>query len=417
MQKLINKFIGGGYSRNALTGLSWAGFLRIVVRGISFIRIAVLARILLPAQFGVFGIASLMLAFLETITETGINVFLIQEKKGVEGYLDTAWVVSIARGIFISLVIILFAPLISSFFHSPQSLSVLYLASLVPFIRGFINPAVARFQKEIRFDREFYFRLPIYLFDSGVSIILAIVTKNPSSLIFGLIAGACLEVGLSFIFIKPLPKMCFDFIKIKKITSRGKWITISGIFDYFFQNLDDFSVGRILDQYSLGLYQIAYKISSLPITEVSQVVSRVIFPVYRMISSDKNRLWRAFVKSAVATTVLVLPLGLVIFFFPRNIILIVLGNKWLEGAVVLQVLAIYGVLRGIFYPMMAVFLAVEKQEYITVSTLAGIFGLGITIIPFVNRYGILGAGYSAIAGTVMTIPVICWYIYQIFKKK
>lgn len=415
MKRLIDKFTGGGYSKKALFGMSWVGLLKIATRTVSFFRIAVIARILLPAQFGVFAIAALILAFLETITETGVNVFLVQEKDKIGKYLNTVWVVSIIRGVFVSLLIIIFAPFISSFFRSPESLSVLYLSALVPFCRGFINPSIIRFQKEIRFDKEFIFRFPIYLFDAGVSIILVLITKNPSALIWGLVAGAVLEVFLSFRYVFPKPKFIFDIVKAKRVFSRGKWVTASGIFDYLFQNIDDFSVGRILGQYSLGIYQVAYKISSLPITEISQVFARVAFPVYRKIARDKKRLWKAFVKSTLAVCMLILPLGLVIFFFPKQIILIILGDKWIEAAAVLRILAVYGTLRGIFYPMMVVFLAVEKQEYVTVVTLAGILGLGITVIPLVVKYGVLGAGYSAVAGTVLTLPVISRYLYKIFK--
>jgi len=406
-----------GYFKDTLKGLSWMGFLRVIVRGVSFIRTANLARILMPAQFGVYGIAGLALVFLETVTETGINIFLIQEDEGIEKYLNTAWAVSIVRGLLICLFIILSAPFVSSFFHSPESLDILYLTSIVPFLRGFINPAITKFQKEIMFDREFSFKLPIYLFDASVSVVLSLITKNPSSLIYGLIAGALLEVALSFIYVKPWPKFVFDRVKTRRVISRGKWVTASGIFDYLFQNIDDFSVGRILNQYSLGIYQIAYKISSLPITEISDVATRVTFPVYRKIATDKERLWKAFIKSSLAISALVLPLGLLIFLFPKAIILVVLGDKWIEAVAVLRVLALYGVLRGIFYPMMSVFLAVGKQEYITVSTLAGILGLGITVVPFVNKYGILGAGYSAVIGTVISIPVISYYLYKIFKNQ
>jgi len=406
-----------GYFKDTVKGLSWVGFLRVIVRGVSFIRTAILARILMPAQFGVYGIACLALVFLETVTETGINIFLIQEDEGIEKYLNTAWAVSIVRGLLICLFIILSAPFVSSFFHSPESLDILYLTSIVPFLRGFINPAITKFQKEIMFDREFSFKLPIYLFDASVSVVLSLITKNPSSLIYGLIAGALLEVALSFIYVKPWPKFVFDRVKTRRVISRGKWVTASGIFDYLFQNIDDFSVGRILNQYSLGIYQIAYKISSLPITEISDVATRVTFPVYRKIATDKERLWKAFIKSSLAISALVLPLGLLIFLFPKAIILVVLGDKWIEAVAVLRVLALYGVLRGIFYPMMSVFLAVGKQEYITVSTLAGILGLGITVVPFVNKYGILGAGYSAVIGTVISIPVISYYLYKIFKNQ
>ncbi len=90
-----------GYYKQALNGISWMGLLRIFTRSLALIKIAVLARILLPAQFGIYGIATLVLGLLEMLTETGINIFLIQQKEKVDEYVDSAWVVSIIRGFII----------------------------------------------------------------------------------------------------------------------------------------------------------------------------------------------------------------------------------------------------------------------------------------------------------------------------
>src|SRR3990172_12131370 len=107
-----------GFYKDTIKGISWMGSLRGVMRSMSFVRLAILARILTPAQFGVFGIASLILSFLEIVTETGINVFLVQQKDDIDEYINTSWVVSITRGILISLIILILAPTISTFFGS-----------------------------------------------------------------------------------------------------------------------------------------------------------------------------------------------------------------------------------------------------------------------------------------------------------
>src|SRR3990167_7344642 len=98
-----------GYKTDAFKGISWIGILRASTRGITFVRLAILARILSPAQFGVFGIATLVLSLLEIITETGINVFLIQ-KKDIKSYINSAWIVSIVRGFIIAIFLFALAP-------------------------------------------------------------------------------------------------------------------------------------------------------------------------------------------------------------------------------------------------------------------------------------------------------------------
>ncbi len=87
--------------------LIWAGSLRIIVRGLGILKTVILARLLTPSQFGIFGIAFLILGILEMVTETGVNVILIQENKKIDDYINTGWIVSIARGIIISILIII----------------------------------------------------------------------------------------------------------------------------------------------------------------------------------------------------------------------------------------------------------------------------------------------------------------------
>ena len=126
-----------GYSKDIVKGISWIGSLSFLTKAAGFLEVIILARILAPAQFGAYSIALIALGLLETITETGVNIVLIQEKN-TEKYINSAWIVSIIRGIVISIVLIISAPFVSSFFHSSESLSLLYLVSVVPFLRGFI---------------------------------------------------------------------------------------------------------------------------------------------------------------------------------------------------------------------------------------------------------------------------------------
>src|SRR3989344_3574656 len=108
-----------GYKYAALVGISWITLFRILTRLLTFVRLAVLGRLLTPAQFGYFGIAALLLSLLEILTETGINVFLVQKKGNINEYINSAWIVSIARGILLALIIFLSAPFIATFFNSP----------------------------------------------------------------------------------------------------------------------------------------------------------------------------------------------------------------------------------------------------------------------------------------------------------
>ena len=397
-------------------GISWMALLRGSMRGMTVVKTVILARILTPSQFGVYGIAILVLGLLEILTETGINVVLIQEEGKTDEYISTAWVVSVIRGILISLLILALAPFIASFFSSPTALNLIRFSSLIPLVRGFINPAIVKFQKELKFNKEFWFRSSIFLVDTAFAILLGILTGSEYALIWGMFAAALLEVILSFIIVKPTPSIRFEKEKVKKVIARGKWITFAGIFEYLFQHLDDIVVGRLLGTAPLGLYQQAYRVSTLPISEVGEVFNKVTFPTYTKISEDRERLKKAFLKVTSVISLLVIPFGLALFFFAKEVVLILLGDKWLEAVGALKVLAIFGILKAISNSAYSLFLSLKKQEIITLITFVGILGLAIPLIPLINRFGIVGAGYATIIGTLVGIPIGIYFLFRIFKN-
>ena len=402
-----------GYTRSAIKGISWMSAFRMSSRVLSFIKIAVLARILTPFEFGIFGIASLLLVFLQILTETGINIFLVQTKDKIETYLDSAWVLSIIRGFIIFLVIVISAPFVSSFFKTPASLNIILLISLAPLITGFINPAEVSFQKDLKFNYEFWFRITLFFTDAAVSIVFALLTHSVYALVMGLLAGSILEVILSFYFIKPTPKLRFNMDQIKEIFHKGKWVTAYGIFNYFGENGDNIVVGKILGAPVLGLYQMAYKVSYLPISEITDVANRVIFPVYAKIEGDKKRLLAAFWKTTAIISIFTTIAGVIIFLFPLQIISIILGPQWISVASVLRILAVYAILRAALGPASAMFLAAGKQNYVTLMTFVRFSVLVITIYPLVLKYGMVGAGFSALFSALVEVPIILFLIVRI----
>lgn len=404
-----------GYTGEAIRGVTWVGAFRLTSRGLSLGRTVVLARLLTPAQFGTFGIAFLVMGLIDTLTETGINTVLIQAKDKFEEYIDTAWVISIARGILIALLIIASAQFVAAFFSSPEAYNLLLLTSIVPFIRGFINPAIITFQKNLAFNKEFWFRFGIFFVESLVMITLALITRSAASAVFGLIASSAVEVIASFLFISPKPRLQIAREKFNYIISNGKWMTLASIFNYLFYNIDNIVVGRILGVTALGFYQMGYRIATLPVTEVLDAVSKVTFPVYLRIAAEKERLRAAFFKTVLAITLIALPFGFLLLLFPQQLVLFFLGSDWLPIVPILQILAIFGVIRTISSLVYSLFLSVHKQKYVSIVTLSGLVGLLIALFPLVNAYGIVGAAIAALIGSLVPIPVMLYLSWRVLK--
>ncbi len=403
------------YKKEALFGVGWITLLRFVTRVITFIRLAILGRILTPLQFGFFGIASLFLSILEIFTETGINVFLVQYKGKIDDYIDSAWVVSVLRGFLLCFLIYSTAGLVAGFFNSNGARFIIVLMSAVPLIRGFINPTIITYQKELTFNNEFKLRSTLFLVDGFVSIIVGIITRDAVAFAWGQIGSALVEVALSYILFPLWPKLRFESEKVKHVIARGWPVTFTGIFSYFADNSDNITVGKILGASTLGIYQVAYKFSTLPITEITNVINQVIFPVYSKFSDDRTRLKRAFVQVTLASGIGGFLLGSFIYIFARPIILIFMGNQWAAAIPAIQILAIYGICRTIFGSFSALFLSVGKQDFVAQMTFCRVAALVICVVPLVARFGMYGAGVAMLISILVEIPVISYFTYRTFK--
>jgi len=406
-----------GYFKETLRGISWMTALQGLTTAVAIVKIAVLARILSPSQFGSYGIALLVLGFLEVLTETGINVFLIQEKDNIQEYLDSAWVVSIIRGTLVSLIIVLSTPFVTGFFGTPQVTHLLYLISAVAFIRGFINPMEISFQKNLQFAKQFLFQGFLYLVDATIAISFGLLTHSESAMIISMIVTASLEAILSFIIFKDKPKFSLEKEKFLKVIHSGKWITGAGIFAYIFQNIDDVTVGKVLGTTNLGFYQQSYNISTLPVTGVSNIFNVVMFPVLVKISGDIKSLKKTFYRAVGAVLATATVFGIIIIFFAHPIILLFLGPKWLTIEPVLKILTIFGVLKSILNSSYSLFLSLKMQKIVMLSEFFGILGMGIAIYPMVLRFGILGAGYSTIIAVLCSLPVVIINFQKVFSFK
>jgi O-antigen/teichoic acid export membrane protein len=410
-----------GYKKDIIKGLSWIGSLRFLTKAVGFLEAIILARILAPEQFGAYAVALLALGLLEVLTETGVNIVLVQEKH-VDAYISSAWLISIIRGVLIMFLLLASAPFIASFFNVKQALPLLSLVSFVPLLRGFINPSVVKFQKELYFGKDFWYRFVVLLVDTGVSVSVTFITRNPIGIVVGLLAGVFVETFLSYFIVSPRPSFHFNKAYIRKIFHRGKWVTGSTIFDYLFYNADNIVVGRFLGAGSLGIYQLAYSIAVVPLAEIGKVFFHVIVPVMVKISADTDHAYRqagrlryVFLRTLIGITAITLPL-LVILVFTPQIFVFLLGQKWEAIASILPILGVLGFVKAISLCPVALFTSSNKQEYTMFTMLINSVGLLVTIVPLVAWYGLFGAGASALFGSILAVPFLLYYSLRILKK-
>ncbi len=402
-------------SKKVVRGGMWVFGLRIINRGLGFVRTIILARILAPEDFGLLGIAMLAISTLETFSQTGFQAALIQKKENVESYLDTAWTVSAIRGVILFSILFFFAPLVAAFFNSPQAVLVIKVIAVSTLLSGFRNIGILFFQKELEFNKQFIYELSATLVDITVAITLAFMLRNVWALVWGGLAANFVRLFMSYILHPYRPHARLDKGEFKKLFGFGKWVLGSSILIFLITQGDDIFVGKMLGVTALGFYQMAYLISNLPATEITHVVSQVTFPVYSKLQNDVKRLREAYLDVLQLTAFISIPLAGGIFILAPDFTGIFLGEKWMPMVPAMQVLVLAGLVRSIAATTGPIFHGIGKPRIDTMWQIIRLIVLVALIYPFTMRWGILGSSISVLFSILVSTLGFSFMVIKITR--
>lgn len=395
------------FQRVAKGGM-WVFALRVFENTLRLLRLVIVARILAPHDFGLFGIALLAMAALETFSQTGFQTALVQKKGDVTPYLDTIWTVSIIRGVVLFIIIFISAPYIALFFNTPQASLIIQVVGATLCVGGFVNSGIVYFQKELEFNKQFLYRLTTILVDFIVVVMAALVWKNVWALIIGLLAGSLTGLVTSYIIQPYRPRFRLDVSKTRELLGYGQWVFGSTILVFLVAQGDDAFVGKFLGATMLGFYQMAYRISNMPATEITHVISQVTFPAYAKIQDDVPRLREAYVRVLQFTAFLSFPIAGLIFVLAPDFTRIFLGEKWMPMVPAMQVLACAGLIRSIAATTGPLLYASGRPKVDTQWQMIRLLVMVLLIYPCTMKWGIVGASIVVLVSILVSTIGFCY---------
>jgi len=406
---------GTSLGHRAVKGGMWMLVLRIVHRGLGFIRTIVLARLLSPGDFGIFGIALLAINFIENFSVTGINMALVQKKESIRDYLDSAWTINVVRAFILFAILFFGAPAIASFFESSEATSVIRALAFIQFFSGAENIGTIYFQKDIRFDKVFWLKFGGMVANVVVSLLLAFILKNIWALVYGALCGAFIKMLLSYVLHPYRPKLRIETEKVKELLHFGKWAFGSSILVFLITQGDDIFVGKILGPAALGLYQMAYLLSNSPATEISNFVAQITFPVYSKMQHNLPMLRDAYFRVLQLVAFLAFPISGLILILADDFTDLFLGEKWLPMVSAMQVLTIWGLIRAIGTTTTQVFNAVGHPDLSTKVKFSQLLLMIIAIYPLTSTWGILGTSLAIVWATLIPNMIACYKTIKLIQ--
>ncbi|MCM0083600.1 MOP flippase family protein [Geomonas sp. Red32] len=392
---------------NSITrGLTWSAMSQVARQATALLTTALLARLLSPADFGVVGMATIVVGFLAIFKDLGTASAVIQRRELSKELASSIFYLNVSFGLGMTLLLLLLAPLAAVFYREPQVTSLLRGVSITFLISSCTIVHQSFLEKDLKFNVLAKIDVCAALAGSAVGIGSALYGCRAWSLVFQSITTTLVTTILLLIVAPFRPKRTFDLAELKSVTSYSLNLTGFNIFNYVVRNADYVLIGRYLGPQSLGYYTLAYKLMLYPLQAISTIFARVMFPVFAKLQSDDDAFRRLYVKTCQCIGLVTFPMMFGLWYLARPFIMCFFGKQWEPVVLLLEILAPLGMVQSVVTMVGSIYQAKGRTDVMLRWGVAtGVFYIMSFIIGL--NYGVVGvASCYAIAFIITVYPAL-----------
>lgn len=333
--------------RKTISGLIWTFGQQFGNQIIGFLVSIVLARILMPEDFGLVGMITVFLAIGQTLVDSGLSQSLIRTDQLTKEDYSTVFIFNLAGSVLIYLLIYLIAPLIGVFYRQEILTDILRVYSLIFIINAFSTIQFTILTKELNFKTQLLVTIPSLLLAGLLGIVLAYRGLGVWSLVYMTIARSVLTSVQLWIRSKWKPSLVFSWTSFRLHFQFGYKLTLSSLIDTVFKNIYQIVIGRFFVPSEVGFYTRADTTKQLPISNLSNALNKVTYPVFSSIKDDDNRLKAAYKEIMQMVVFIIAPTLCLLASVADDLFVLLFTEKWLSAARYFQIMC----LAGILYPI------------------------------------------------------------------
>lgn len=384
-------------------GAAWTVGFRLADRGIGLVSTLVLARLLVPEDFGLIAMATTLMTLIEIVTVGEFGSAIIHNPDVTRDHYDSAWSMSALFGLTAAILLIVLAYPTAAFFKEPRLVPVIFALSLLPIMDGLFNMGCVDFRKHLQFHKDFQLQVGRKIIGFLIVIPLAFVTRSYWALIAGMIAGRAAGLALSYLLHPFRPR--FSLRSARSLFRYSAWLMLNNALTFLSERGAHLVVGRLLTPQALGLYTVSYEMAHLPTTEMAMPVNRAVFPGYSKLQSDRAALRSAFLRVLGVMAVVTIPAGLGMASIAHLFVPAVLGANWMATAPLISLLALAGTVSALQANIESVYLATGHPRLKAALTLVDVACFLPLLLLLVPRYGLTGAAAALIITASVAAPV------------
>jgi O-antigen/teichoic acid export membrane protein len=400
--------------QKAINGVKWTTLSSAVNALLQLLQLMILARFLSVHDFGLMAILMVVIGFSQIFVDFGLSKAIVYKKDISAVQLSTLYWLNILFGLVIFSMILLFTNPIANFYHEPQLEQYISLVSITVIIQSFGLQYRALFQKELKFN----LLAKIDILSAFISFVTAISLSFLGYGIYALILPALVMVSLKTILLivfgykEHKPKLIFNLSEIKEFISFGTYSTGNGIVSTIATQIDIILIGKILGTESLGLYSVIKELLLRPAELINPIITKVAFPVMSKVNHDINEVKKIYLKLINYIASVNFPIYIASFLLATELISIFLGEKWLSGVYIFQVLTIWALIRSIGNPIGSLVMAMGKPQIEMFWNMAMMIFMPVVVL-ISSLFGIQGIAYGNVIAIILLF-VPGWY-FLVFK--
>jgi len=384
------------------SAVRWITIATIIKIFLQLAQVVVLARLLAPEDYGLMAMVSVVLGFASIFADMGVNSAYVQRQNVTQEERSSLFWLNIGLSSLLTLLVLVFSPLISSFFGDIRLIPLLMLTASIFVINALGQQIRMTAEKRLNFRPVVFLEALAALLGFVSAITAAIAGWGVYALILGSIVNAVSSTMLAWLFLAQgwRPMWRFRLKDVRSYFGFGGALVANNIVNEINRGIDLLLGGRMLSTAALGLYSIPRQIVFQIQGAVNPIISRVGFPLIAQVQKDLSQVRVIYLKTLNMTASTNAPLYIGIVFFAPEVVVIILGDKWLATTDLLRLLAVWGFIRSTGNPVGSLLLGMGRAD-LSLKWNLGLLLVTPPVLWVGSQFGPLGLAWALLGFSVV----------------
>ncbi|MBC6607476.1 oligosaccharide flippase family protein [Hymenobacter sp. BT188] len=362
---------------------------------------ALMSRLLTPADFGLVGMAGVVLSFGSYFAQMGLEQALIQRTELSDDDVRVAFTVSVLLGITCTTILWFAAPIVPLYFKNPHVVPILQVMAVSLLITGLSATAVSLLKRRMAFETLSKIEVASYIISyGGVGLGMAFRGHGVWSLLGATITQGILLGILAYWNVRHSIRPLFSWSVFKPLFAFGGKVSVISFLEFLGANLDQLFIGRLLGVRMVGIYNRAFMLVYLPVHNMTTSIARVLLPAFSTLQNDRKQLCQSYLTTLSLTSYVVLPTCVGIATTAEPLVKVMLGDQWLEAIPIVKIVAFVVGLN-----MLSTFGGILFESLADLNFKLGLQGSYVVVqallMIYASRFGLIGLTGAMLVGEVL----------------